>query len=149
MPETTNVFRLIYRSHSLVSEADRKIVHGDIFRIARPRNTANAITGALLIYGDWFAQTLEGDESLVQDLFGKIERDSRHEKVEILEAASVTDRVFGRWAMAKVAEHGEPDIPLIANEAGITVAAPRGTTPDQERVLETMRDLTRSFGRGY
>jgi hypothetical protein len=125
------------------------MVHGDIFRVARSHNTGKGITGALLIYGDWFAQTLEGDESAVQDLFAKIERDSRHENVEILEALTVTDRVFARWAMARVSEHGDPDIPLIATKEGIVPAAPRGTTPEQERVLDMMRDVTRGFGKGY
>lgn len=62
----------------------------------------------------------------------------------------MTDRLFGRWAMAKVAEHGEPEIPLIANKSGITVAAPRGgATADQKRVLGLMREVTRGFGKGY
>lgn len=149
MLETTYLYRLIYRSHSLVQPERRKSTHGDIFTVARSNNTATGVTGALLVYDDWFAQTLEGDESVVGDLFAKIERDERHENVEILETSSVTDRVFGKWAMAKVAEHGEPDIPLIANKAGITAAAPRATTPDQERVLSLMREVTRGFGKGY
>jgi len=147
--ETTYLYRLIYRSHSVIPADDRKKVHGEIFSVARSNNTKTSVTGALLVYEDWFAQTLEGDESVVGDLFAKIERDERHENVEILETATVTDRVFGRWAMAKVAEHGEPDIPLIANRSGITVATPRGSTPDAERVLDLMRGATRGFGKGY
>ena len=38
--------------------------------------------------------------------------------------------------MAKVAEDGEPDIPLIAHTDGISPAAGRGTTAEQEQVLE-------------
>ena len=51
--------------------------------------------------------------------------------------------------MAKVGEHGEPDIPLIATKNGVAEAAARGSTPEQERVLNLMRDSTRGYGRGY
>ena len=57
--------------------------------------------------------------------------------------AAPAQRVFGRWAMARVSAEGEPDIPLIAHRDGISPAASRGTTPDQEAVLDVMRQATR------
>jgi hypothetical protein len=45
--------------------------------------------------------------------------------------------------MAKVAEDGEPDIPLIAHVDGIAPAAGRGTTPEQDEILAFMRDAAR------
>jgi hypothetical protein len=45
--------------------------------------------------------------------------------------------------MAKVAEDGEPDIPLIAHVEGISAAAGRGTTPEQDQVLDAMRSAAR------
>jgi predicted sulfurtransferase len=141
-------FRLIYRSHSLVPVEDRRAVHGDIFRVARSDNTRRGITGALLIYDDWFCQTLEGEEESVRALLARIERDPRHEKIEVLYARAAS-RVFSRWAMAMVAEHGEADIPLIANTKGITPAGARRTTAGQEAVLDLMREATRGFGRAY
>ena len=45
--------------------------------------------------------------------------------------------------MARVSAEGEPDIPLIAHRDGISPAASRGTTPDQEAVLDVMRQATR------
>ena len=57
-------------------------------------------------------------------------------------------RVFSRWAMAIVAEHGNPDNPLAATTSGVTEAAARGTSPDQEHILGIMRDATRGYGRG-
>lgn len=90
-----------------------------------------------------FVQVLEGDESAVRTLFAHIEKDPRHDSVAILEADLVAGRVFSRWAMAKVAEDGEPDIPLIAHQDGISPASSRGTTPDQESLLDVMRDAAR------
>ena len=86
-------------------------------------------------------QALEGDEAVVRDLYERIGKDARHERVVELESGPVDDRVFSRWAMARVSEDGEHDIPLLANAAkgGITPAAPRPTTPEQDEVLAFMR----------
>ena len=143
------VFRLIYRSHSLVPATEQDGELGNILRAARAANAARSITGALLVYDNWFAQTLEGPEASVRELFSKIKRDKRHDTVEIRSEGVVKDRVFSRWAMARVAEHGEADIPLMATADGVGVAAARKSTPDQEAVLNIMRDATRGYGRGY
>jgi Sensors of blue-light using FAD len=49
---------------------------GDVFTQARSNSKKKHITGALLVSGDWFAQVLEGDESLVRDLYATIGRDT-------------------------------------------------------------------------
>ena len=143
------VFRLIYRSRCLVPPAQQDAELGSILRVARATNGAQGITGALLVYDNWFAQTLEGPEAAVCALYEKISRDKRHDSVELRDQGVVNQRVFSRWAMARVAEHGDPDIPLIATTEGVAVAAPRSSTPEQERVLNIMRDATRGYGRGY
>lgn len=76
-------------------------------------------------------------------LYDRIEADPRHDSVSLLETGMVDDRVFSRWAMAKVATDGEPDIPLIAHQDVISPAAGRGTTPEQDSVLATMRAAAR------
>jgi len=141
-PEADGVFRLIYRSRNLIAPDDRKAVLGTLFSGARSNNKKQDITGALLVHGDWFAQVLEGSEEPVRALFAHIERDERHDRVSVLESGPA-QRVFGRWAMARVSAEGEPDIPLIAHRDGISPAASRGTTPDQEAVLDVMRQATR------
>ena len=141
-PEADGVFRLIYRSRNLIPPDDRRTELGSLFSEARSSNKKRDITGALLIHGDWFAQVLEGSEEPVRALFAHIERDERHDRVSVLESGPA-QRVFGRWAMARVSAEGEPDIPLIAHRDGISPAASRGTTPDQEAVLDVMRQATR------
>ncbi len=137
-------FRLIYRSRNRIPEPDRRVALGELFSQARANNKQLQLTGALLLADDWFVQTLEGDEQVVRDLFARIGADRRHDGVEVLEAGAVPGRVFARWAMAEVADDGEPDIPLIAHVEGISPAAPRApVTPDQEGVLTVMREATR------
>lgn len=142
-PEEDGVFRLIYRSRNLIAPGDRKSELGTLFSGARSNNKKQDITGALLVHGDWFAQVLEGSEEPVRALFAHIEQDDRHDQVAVLEAGQA-QRVFGRWAMARVAAEGETDIPLIAHRDGISPAAARGTTPDQETVLAVMRQAVRN-----
>ena len=105
------VFRLIYRSRSRIGAAERKHQLGEIFSVARSSNKKLGVTGALLITDDQFVQTLEGPEPAVRDLYVKISKDRRHEHIELLESGDVPGRVFGRWAMAKVAADGEPTSP--------------------------------------
>lgn len=138
----SETFRLIYRSHMRIPRERRKAVLGNIFSVARSNNKEQDITGALLVTDDSFVQALEGDQSAVRQLYGVIVRDVRHERVELLDEQYVDERVFGRWSMAKVAEDGEPDIPLLMNrdKGGISRAAARPTTDDQEAVLGFMRD---------
>lgn len=142
-------FRIVYRSRNKIPAQEREEQLGNIFRVALPNNRSQGICGALLMWGDWFAQTLEGDEAAVRELFARIEVDQRHEKVEVIESGPVDEPVFARWAMAKVGEHREADIPLIATATGITEASGRKATENQEKVLTKMRDATRAFGAGY
>ncbi len=140
---STGTFRLMYRSRDRIPADRRKVELGELFLTARSKNKKRHITGALLLSEDFFVQTLEGEETIVQTLFEQIERDPRHDSVTVLESGMVDDRVFARWAMAKVSADGEPDIPLIAHPDGIAPAASRGTTPEQESVLQAMRDAAR------
>lgn len=141
-PEST--FRLIYRSRNKIPADQRKAELGRLFTAARSSNKGQHITGALLIQGDWFAQVLEGSEVAVGALFAGIKMDPRHEDVSVIESGPAGSRVFARWAMARVSADGQPDIPLIAHEDGISPAAGRGTTPDQEAILDIMRRATRT-----
>ncbi len=134
------VFRLIYRSHSQIPPENRKIVLGEIFSNARSNNKEKHITGALLVAGDWFAQALEGEEKSIKELYDRIEADPRHDHITLLEMKPAADRVFSRWAMARVSEGGESDIPLIAHADGISPAAGHKITPEQEAVLSVMRE---------
>ena len=72
----------------------------------------------------------------------------RHEHLELLDSGDVSERVFGRWAMAKVAAEGGPDIPLLTNvdKGGISPAQPRPITEAQEAVLDVMRQSLRHSG---
>ena len=138
-----HVFRLVYRSQSRIDAGESKTELGGIFTTARRNNKQLGITGALVITDDAFAQALEGDETAVRDLYATIRQDPRHENVTLLEEGTVEQRVFGRWAMAKVAEDGGPDIRVMSNagKGSLVATSPDAhVTPEQETVLAVMRD---------
>lgn len=143
-PERPAVFRLMYRSRDRIHPERRRVEHGELFTVARANNKHAHITGALLVTGDWFVQTLEGDESAVRALFARIERDPRHDSVELLDTQAEAERVFPRWAMARVSpDAADPDTYLIAHADGIAPAASRGSSPEQEELLAGMRAAAR------
>ena len=142
-PGTGSTFRLMYRSRNMIPADQRKAALGALFAAARSNNKKQQITGALLIYGDWFAQVLEGAEAPIRALFATIEADPRHENISVIQSGPAGERLFSRWAMARVSEDGEPDIRLIAHQDGIALAMSRSTTPEQEAVLDIMRNATR------
>ncbi len=140
------LFRLMYRSHNQIPQDERKVELGKLFSVARSFNKTQGISGALLVSDDWFVQVLEGEETAVRTLFARIEKDPRHDRVAPLETTPIESRVFSRWAMARVSEDGESDIPLIASTRGIVPAAGRETTAEQETLLETMRAVLSVYG---
>ena len=143
--DAAGVFRLMYCSHDRIPEERRKVEHGSLFTEARGNNKAKGITGALLLSRDWFVQTLEGDETAVRALYAVIEGDPRHDSVSLLETGTVPSRAFPRWSMDRVSDAADdPDTYLIAHTDGISPATSRGSTPEQETVLDRMRDAARS-----
>ena len=142
------VFRLIYRSRSRIEPARSELALSDILGVARSKNTALGITGALMLYQDWFAQVLEGDEARVRALFATIRADGRHASVQVTEQLGGVRRTFARWAMAHVGEHGQPDAPQLATPEGTATAAPWRLSDEQEQVVAELRNLTRGYGIG-
>ena len=140
---TESTFRLMYRSRNKIPVDQRKTELGTLFSTARSNNKKQQITGALLIFGDWFAQVLEGAEAPIRAIFAIIEQDPRHENISVIQSGPADERVFSRWAMARVSVDGEPDIRLIAHTDGIAPAMRRSTTPEQDALLDIMRAATR------
>ena len=146
--EAGTTFRLIYRSHSLIPEPEGDEELGRILRVSRANNVSRNVTGALMYYDNWFAQVLEGSEESVRSLFDRIKADARHDAVQVSDQGEVGGRVFARWAMAHVGEHGSPDIPWTSTRTGVAEAAAWSPDAAQEAVLSRLRDLTRGYGIG-
>lgn len=93
------VFQLIYRSRAQAYFSDDDLI--SLLRQCRTRNIEKNVTGLLLYgYGN-FVQLLEGDETVVLDLYdNRIATDPRHQNLSVLHRATSTERLFKNWSMA-------------------------------------------------
>jgi len=66
---------------------------------ARRCNLRDGVTGALVCRQDVYLQLLEGPAETVRASFERISRDDRHTDVRLHVSRSVSDRMFGQWAM--------------------------------------------------
>ena len=100
MPELS---ALLYRSSALIPErsADERL----ILDAALSRNARLDVTGYLHREVDLFFQWLEGPPASVDAIFASIERDPRHEGIQVLFHGSVPHRRFQGWAMGYTSRH--------------------------------------------
>jgi Sensors of blue-light using FAD len=92
--------RLIYfsRACEVGTESTGSILRA-ILEVAIPQNRRVGITGALLSCGGWFLQALEGPYQSVNETYGSICNDRRHEALRIIRASPVSARDFADWSM--------------------------------------------------
>ena len=69
---------------------------------ARNHNPGSGITGILCYGGGIFLQAIEGGRGPVNQLYGLIQKDPRHEQVELLYYEEISERRFGGWTMGQV-----------------------------------------------
>ena len=63
------------------------------------KNPTSDITGLLVATETHFLQVLEGEFEALNATLERIFRDTRHEKVQLIEFAEIEERKFGEWAM--------------------------------------------------
>ena len=100
------IYYLVYLSSSthLFSEIELT----DILNISRKNNSSLNVTGILLYHEGSIIQVLEGDETVVKNLYKKIGRDSRHKNVIQMVEGNNAERSFPDWSMGfKTVDNGE------------------------------------------
>lgn len=100
----SNLYQLSYISKN-VMDGDKQALQLQIDSIltsSSKNNLKSDITGALLYSGGYFCQVIEGEEDKIEDIFEKIQLDSRHAKVTVLYFERVNERSFSEWSMAFV-----------------------------------------------
>jgi len=97
------LLRLAYVSSSRLAGDPREREHiADILMSSRRNNTEAEVTGALLATDNCFAQVLEGEQAAVEETFGRITKDARHQDITVLLAEPVEARQFPQWSMAYI-----------------------------------------------
>ena len=90
--------RLVYRSVAMPSILEGPPLERMV-ALARERNAGVGITGLLILSGKRFLQVLEGPVPFVNELLGKIIRDERHTRFELLSYEQVALPLFHDWSM--------------------------------------------------
>ena len=91
------IYRLIYLSSG--TEAVTAAIIDQIVAEAQVKNAKQRVTGLLAYNGRNFMQVLEGESSIISELFQRIETDPRHRDVTILIEEYDVARAFDDWAM--------------------------------------------------
>lgn len=99
-----HLIRLIYTSRATAA-LDPPLLEA-LMSESRTRNEGAGISGILCAGRGYFVQALEGPETQVMSLYGRILRDSRHHQSALLSIGLVSARAFPHWAMTLV--EGEP-----------------------------------------
>jgi hypothetical protein len=89
--------QLMYHSH-----AAEEFSTDDLLKLlfdARIYNHSHQISGLLLHSKGEFLQVLEGEPEYVDELFEKISRDHRHERVTLFQRKEITQREFAQWGL--------------------------------------------------
>jgi hypothetical protein len=60
-------------------------------------NAEHGITGCLLTIGDYFVQTVEGRDDVINELYRKIIRDDRNTRVQLVQYNQISKRSFLDW----------------------------------------------------
>lgn len=94
------VTSLLYISRSRIHPADVDVVVKRIVAESIVANSKRSLTGALLFTGTHFAQIIEGQIDDIDILMGKLGRDHRHDRLQIVERHELTRRRFHGWSMA-------------------------------------------------
>lgn len=92
--------RLLYVSRA--AHPEDEAATQSILDSARQHNSVNGITGILCYGGGIYLQAIEGGRKAVNDLYGHILRDKRHQDVVLLHYSEITERRFGGWTMGQV-----------------------------------------------
>jgi len=101
--------RLIYISRAVGPQTTT--ITTQILETARAFNKAHNLTGVLCQGKGLYVQVLEGERSIVNELYRRIVADSRHEHTEIVHFGEIDTRQFKDWTMALV--HLSIDDPMV------------------------------------
>ncbi len=87
---------------SYVSQSKKPLSSEELLALLlqfRANNEARGVTGMLLYCNGTFLQVIEGEDQVVADLFARIQKDSRHESIQMLSRRSIESREYADWSM--------------------------------------------------
>ena len=138
------LYQLIYTSGATRELKDMELAR--LLLAARSTNAARDVSGILLYYAGSFLQVLEGEREVVEELYDRIKKDPRHERVRTLLQRTVEKRQFRDWSMGFV------DVRQIAGGLpGYSdfLAAHRLAAPADKLVMSVLNHFSEGKFRNY
>ena len=89
---------------------------------SRSNNRRNGLVGVLYFGDGCFFQCLEGEESVVNALYAKLEQDPRHKDLKIISRKPIAAPSFGDWSMKYVPV--EQEVTRLLQSKGMTAFDP-------------------------
>ena len=110
-----NLRRVVYTSHSRLSDAQAEAGFHAIADRAHIANRDRGITAVLIYDGGRFFQVIEGDGGSVERLLDRLRVDRRHDGMRIIEDGPISGRQFGpsplyAYFLADRAFDADPDL---------------------------------------
>jgi hypothetical protein len=126
------IVRLTYFSRNHIDRSGGPIHDRirDILIESVTNNRRDDITGALIHDDKWFAQALEGPETMVSATFERILRDPRHSDVRLIKMQPVPARRFAAWWMVSVGR-GDDNADLFRHHCESECFDPQLMRPDR------------------
>lgn len=93
----SKLFHLVYKSNASEDMPLEKIQ--EIVRVSQKNNAAIRVTGMLMYIEGNFLQVLEGEQEIVENLYHKIVKDSRHLGIKKILGGPIDKRSFPKWSM--------------------------------------------------
>ena len=94
----TMLHHIIYMSQA--RQPMTQVALAELLQQAQQANEQQHITGVLVYGGDQFMQVMEGEQSVVEALYARIVKDSRHKNPFKLADKAIAERSFSTWLMA-------------------------------------------------
>ena len=92
-----SLYTLVFMSRARRPVSEEEL--HDIVRVSLENNGPSAVTSILLYAQQHFLEILEGPRDEIDWTFGRICRDPRHTRIEVLLSAPIVERSFGDDAM--------------------------------------------------
>lgn len=90
----------MYQSRALIDDEDAQ--HNSILQSCIANNAKEGLTGFLHREGQAFLQYLEGSPEALERTMARIEKDPRHDEIELVGQGDLTTRFFPDWQMGFV-----------------------------------------------
>ena len=97
MLEISDLVQLKYLSVASASTHISDLIQ--IMAVAIPTNAKHQITGILFFDQGYFGQIIDGPKAAVDETWGRVKVDKRHESVEFLGMVDIQTRQFPKWSM--------------------------------------------------